>query len=45
MIYKYRPRGVCTQEMTVKTEGGRIVLAEFKGGCAGNTAGVASLIR
>lgn len=45
MVYKFRPRGVCTREMTVEAENGKIKSARLEGGCAGNTAGVASLIR
>ena len=39
MIYKYRPVGVCSMEITIEVEG-----VHFLGGCAGNTQGVASLI-
>lgn len=44
MIYKFSPKGVCSREMIVDIEGDIIKSAEIVGGCAGNTAGVASLI-
>ncbi len=44
MIYKYRPVGVCSMEITIEVEGDIIKSVHFLGGCAGNTQGVASLI-
>lgn len=45
MEYKYTPVGVCSQEITIEVEGDIITRVEFLGGCAGNTAGVAALIK
>lgn len=44
MVYKYRPVGVCSMEITIEVEGDTIKSVRFLGGCAGNTQGVASLI-
>lgn len=44
MIYKFSPKGVCSREMIVDIEGDTIKSAEIIGGCAGNTAGITSLI-
>ncbi len=45
MTYTYRPRGVCSQQMTVEIEDGIIQSVEVLGGCNGNLQGIASLVR
>lgn len=45
MTYTYRPRGVCSQQMTVELEDGVIQSVEVIGGCNGNLQGIASLVR
>ncbi len=44
MSYHYRPRGVCSQEITFDLEGGMVKNVRFTGGCSGNTQGVARLV-
>ncbi len=41
---KYKTHGVCTQEIDFEIEDNKLVHVQFKGGCAGNTQGVARLI-
>ena len=45
MEYKFRPRGVCSQEMTIELDGDIIKNVKIIGGCAGNTVGVSKLIQ
>ena len=44
MTYKFRPRGVCSQEMRVTLEDGVIQHVEIIGGCSGNLQGISRLI-
>lgn len=41
----YQTRGVCSRSIDVKIENSIIEQVIFHGGCAGNTQGVAALIR
>lgn len=41
--YTYRPRGVCSREITIVTEDDVVTSVRFQGGCHGNTQGVAAL--
>ncbi len=44
MTYTYRPRGVCSRQITVELDdSGVITDIRFLGGCSGNTQGVAAL--
>ena len=43
--YRYTPRGVCSRAIEINLEDGIIESVRFSGGCAGNTQGVASLVR
>ena len=45
MTYKFRPRGVCSQEMRVTLEDGIIQNVEIIGGCSGNLQGISRLIQ
>ena len=46
MEYKFRPRGVCAQEMRVEVdEQGVIQNLKVLGGCNGNLQGIAALVR
>ena len=45
MEYRYKPQGVCSQEMIIETEGDIIKKVKLVGGCAGNTVGVSQLIQ
>lgn len=42
----YRPRGVCARriDLTINTDTGEILEAEFLGGCDGNTHGLSRLL-
>ena len=40
MEYKYKPVGVCSQEMIIDIENDIIKSVKIIGGCAGNTVGV-----
>lgn len=44
MEYRFRPRGVCSQEMIIELDGDIIKSVKIIGGCAGNTVGVSRLI-
>ena len=44
MEYKFKPEGVCSQEMIVNIEDGIIKEAKIIGGCAGNTVGLTNLL-
>ena len=41
----YITRGVCSRKIDLEIEDGVILSAKFSGGCAGNTQGVAALIK
>lgn len=41
----YRTKGTCSQAINVEAENGVITSVEFIGGCAGNTAGIAKLVK
>lgn len=45
MTYTYRPKGVCSQRMTVELEDGIIKDVQILGGCNGNLQGISSLVR
>ena len=46
MTYRFRPRGVCSQEMQVDVDD-KGVIQELRvlGGCSGNLQGIASLVK
>lgn len=44
MTYTYRPRGVCSQQMDVEVENGKILRVEVLGGCSGNLQGISRLV-
>lgn len=41
---EYRPKGVCTRNITFDVVEGKVYNVKFTDGCAGNTQGVARLI-
>ena len=43
--FTYQTRGVCSRSIDVEIENDVITSVSFHGGCAGNTQGVAALIR
>ena len=46
MTYRFRPRGVCSQEMQVDVDDqGVIQELRVLGGCRGNLQGIASLVK
>lgn len=45
MIFKYKPSGVCSMLIELDIEDDIVQNARFVGGCAGNTQGIAALIR
>ena len=45
MHIEYRPKGVCSQLMSIDVEDGKIEKVEVKGGCSGNLQGIASLVK
>ncbi|MEG0114848.1 MAG: TIGR03905 family TSCPD domain-containing protein [Hydrogenoanaerobacterium sp.] len=46
MLPTYRPKGVCSQLIKLDIEEDNIINSvEFFGGCAGNTKGVAALVK
>ena len=44
MTIEYRPRGVCSQKMTLELERGVIRSLRVEGGCNGNLQGLARLV-
>ena len=45
MIYEYKPSGVCSRKYTFDIENNVIKSLSVEGGCAGNLAGISSIIR
>ena len=45
MEFRYRPQGVCSQEMIINIEDGKIVDLRVIAGCNGNLKGIASLVK
>lgn len=45
MEYRFKPKGVCSQEMIIQLEEDIIKEVKIIGGCAGNTVGVSRLIK
>ena len=41
----YKTQSVCSRSIDIDVDSGIIVEVKFNGGCAGNTQGVASLLR
>ena len=44
MTIEYRPRGVCSQKMTLEVERGVIRSLQVEGGCNGTLQGLARLV-
>ena len=44
MTIDFRPRGVCSQRMTVEIENGIIRSLRILGGCSGNLQGISRLV-
>ena len=43
--FSYIPKGVCSRRIDIEIEDNVIVCVKYVGGCAGNTQGVAALVR
>lgn len=44
MTYTFFPKGVCSQQMDVEVEDGKILRVEVLGGCSGNLQGISKLL-
>jgi len=44
MTHQFKPRGVCTRNISVELDGDIIRRVQFDGGCAGNLTGIAKLV-
>ena len=44
MKISYRPSGVCSRQIVIDVEDGKIREVEFTGGCPGNLAGISRLV-
>ena len=44
-LIQYQPTGVCCKLMQVAVQDGKVLDAEFHGGCNGNLKGIKSLIK
>lgn len=44
MKFTFRPRGVCSQQMDIDVEEGRVVSLRVIGGCSGNLQGISKLV-
>lgn len=44
MEYRYKPSGVCSQEMIIEVENDIIKSVKIIGGCPGNTLGLSKLM-
>ena len=42
---QYKPTGICPKQINIELDGDIIKSVEFVGGCAGNTAGISSLVK
>lgn len=42
---EYKTKGTCSRMISVEVEDGIITSCKFNGGCAGNTQGVAALVK
>ena len=45
MEYRYRPQGVCSQEIVLDIENGIVKALKVIGGCSGNLQGIANLVK
>lgn len=45
MYLEFSPQGVCTKQMNIEVDDGKIVNVEFFGGCSGNLQGISALIK
>ncbi|MEG2380419.1 MAG: TIGR03905 family TSCPD domain-containing protein [Oscillospiraceae bacterium] len=43
--YIYKPKGVCTRQISFDTDGKIVENVKFTGGCNGNTSGISRLVQ
>ena len=43
-MMRYRPHGVCSQEIEFQVEDGNLTQVKFTGGCHGNLQGISRLV-
>ncbi|MEG1442470.1 MAG: TIGR03905 family TSCPD domain-containing protein [Oscillospiraceae bacterium] len=43
--YIYKPKGVCTRQISFDTDGKIVENVNFTGGCNGNTSGISRLVQ
>lgn len=44
MKFTYRPKGVCSQQMDIEVDDGKLVSLRVLGGCSGNLQGISKLV-
>ena len=44
MVYTFKPKGVCSRQMTLEVEDGVVRSMEVVGGCDGNLQGISQLV-
>jgi uncharacterized protein (TIGR03905 family) len=45
MKYTYTPTGVCSRQIAIEVEDGKVQNVQFTGGCHGNLQGIGALIQ
>ncbi len=45
MVINYKPRNVCSQQITIEVNDGIVNEVKFIGGCGGNAKGISSLVK
>lgn len=45
MKYNYIPKGVCSRQINIEVEDGKICDVKFTGGCNGNLQGISALVK
>ncbi len=45
MLIEYRPKGVCSKQMRIEVQDGRITNLDVIGGCHGNIQGISRLVK
>lgn len=45
MMYNYMPTGVCSRQIYLNIEDGKVKDCEFVGGCHGNLQGICALVK
>ena len=45
MTFSYKTMGTCSQKIDIELDGTTVKAVKFYGGCAGNLAGISSLVK